>query len=396
MPIYHYKALDSEGKKIKGFVEASTEQNAKQKLREQEIILTAISTKSSMTSRQNLSTTNILTFTDMLSQLISSGVPLYESLMTIEEQYRTEKYHRVIVSLCEQVKAGTSLSEAMATFPESFSKLYYAMIGAGEASGSLDKVLVRLAFLLKRQVKLKKQVFNAMIYPCILATFAIAIIFLLLGYVVPSIEAIFANRQLNGYTQFILSLSHLFRAYWWIGLPATIGLIVWGIYQFKTPKGKLWIESMLMKTPLIRTLLTQTAFARFSRTMSTLLEGGLPMIDALQLSRQVMQNSTLEKDIEIAENHIIEGSSLSKELLNSRWIPHMVSRMLSVGEETGNISVMLSKIADMYEENVEKTIDQVMALAQPVILIVMGIIVGLVLIAVLIPMTDISSLAIGT
>lgn len=393
MPVYHYQAIDPRGKKRKGFIEAEDEREAKGKLRDQGVMVTKLSAQGRMGSKQNLSRDQLLSFTVMLSQLTNSGIPLYESLLAIEEQSRLEAFHRIIASLCEQVKAGTPLSVAMNSFPASFDKLYTAMVGAGEAAGALNIVLERLTQLLSKQVKLRKTIKNAMIYPALLGSFAVLAIFMLLGFVVPSIEGIFAERKLNGYTQFVIALSHFVREYFWIYTPLLALLLFFLIREFRKPSRKIWLEKQYLKLPFISTLMVQASVVRFARTMATLLEGGLPLIEALRLSREVMQNATLEEEISRAEVKIVEGGSLSSELKRSRYIPHLVSRMVAVGEESGKLVEMLTKVADMYEDNLEKTIEQVMALMQPVILIVMGGIIGLVLLAILLPMTDISSLS---
>lgn len=391
MAVYHYQALDERGKKRKGFIEASSEQEAKQKLREQGVLVTKLSTSTSMKKKQQLGTEQLLSFTTMLYQLISSGIPLYESLLAIEEQVRNEPYHRIVLSLTEQVKAGTTLSDAMRSFPDSFDRLYTALIGAGEAAGALEVVLKRLVQFISKQAKLKKQITNALIYPAILAIFALCVIVLLMGFVVPSIEGVFEGRQLNSYTELILGISRFLRGYWWIIVPLLFLMVGGIIYYLRLPQGKLWMERQLMKLPFIRNLLIQAALTRFSRTMSTLQEGGLPLVEALALSREVMQNYAMEEEILRAEKRILEGGMLSSELKRSRFFPTMAVRMIAVGEESGHLSQMLTQIADMYEENLEKTIEQVMSLIQPVILIVMGFIIGMVLLAILLPMTDISA-----
>jgi general secretion pathway protein F/type IV pilus assembly protein PilC len=217
----------------------------------------------------------------------------------------------------------------------------------------------------------------------------------MLGFVVPSIENIFADRQLNGFTEFVLGLSRFVRTWWWVYLPILAGAGVWGFFKIRSPQGKLWLERLLLRTPFLRNLVIQAAVSRFCRTMGTLQQGGVSMIDSLRLAREVMQNATLEEEVRQAEAKIIEGSSLSSELGRSRWFPHMVSRMLAVGEEAGSLVVMLNKVAQIYEEEMEKSLDRVMALAQPVILIVMGTVIGLVMIAILLPLTDVSSFAGG-
>lgn len=391
MPLYYYEAIDSVGKKRSGLIEAQSEREAKEKLRSQGAMIKKISQRTSISRKQNLKGDTLLVFTVQLSQLLNAGIPLYESLIALEEQYRGESCHRVVLSLCEQIKAGQSLSQAMSNFTDSFDKLYRAMVAAGESVGALDIVLEKLSQLLQKQNKLRKQIITAMIYPAILASFSLLIILMLLGFVVPSIEGIFADRQLNGFTEFVLGLSRAFRNFWWIFLPLIIVIGIYITYFFRSVKGKIWLESNMIKVPLIRTLIIQTCIARFCRTMGTLLQGGLPMIDSLRISREVMHNVVLEDEIKRAEMKIVEGSSLSAELIRSRHIPHLVARMLAVGEESGNAIVMFNKIADMYESEIEKSLDRVMALAQPVILIVMGTVIGVVLLAILLPLTDVSS-----
>lgn len=391
MPLFQYQALDETGKKKSGVVEAHSEREAKGVLREQGLMVTQLVHKTTVTSKQNLRGENLLGFTMQLSQLINAGVPLYESLVALEEQCRNESFHRIVLSLCDQIKAGSSLSESMANYPESFDKLYRAMIAAGESVGALNIVLERLSILQSKQMKLKKQLTTAMIYPVILSCFSLLIIIVLLSFVVPSIEGIFADRPLNGFTNFVLGASHLLRDYWWVYIPLFAAAITFAIFKLRTPGGKLWLERNLLKVPYLKTLIIQTAVARFCRTMGTLLMGGLPIIDSLRNAREVMRNVVLEEEVKQAENRIIEGSSLSVELGRSKFMPTLLPRMLAIGEESGSSVVMLNKLADMYEDELEKTLDRLMALAQPVILIVMGTVIGIILLAILLPMTDMSS-----
>lgn len=393
MPLYHYQALDKTSKKRSGLIEAQNEKDGKDKLREQGLMVVRIVEKTSGSSKENLRGESLMTFTLQLNQLLDAGIPLYESLSALEELYRTEPFHRILLSLCEQIKAGIPLSQAMAGYPQSFNQLYCSMIAAGESSGALNVILERLTHLLGKQMKLKRQITTAMIYPCILASFSFLVILMLLGFVVPSIEGIFEGRNLNAFTKFVIETSHFFQNYWWAYIPLTGGVIAWIIYQARSPAWRQWRERYFLKIPLLNKLIIQAAVARFCRTMGTMLQGGVPIIDSLRISREVMRNVVLEDEIKKAEGKIIEGSSLSHELSYSKWIPQIVSRMLAVGEESGTTVVMLNKIADMYEDELEKTLDQLMALAQPVILVFMGSIIGMVLMAILLPLTDVSSLS---
>jgi general secretion pathway protein F/type IV pilus assembly protein PilC len=391
MPLYDYQAIDSKGKKVKGLIDGNSENDAKRKLREQGIMVTKLNIKKKMSSRENLKGEKLVLFTIQLSQLVGSGVPLYESLTALEDLYRKESFHRIILSLCERIKGGASLSEAMSEFPGSFSKLYCSMITAGESSGSLSDVLIRLSDYLMKQDKMKKEIQTALIYPAILGCFALVVISVMLGFVIPSVQGIFSEQKLNSYTEFVLNVSFVFRNYWWVYLPIIILSIGYLVYYMRTPGGKIKIEKIAMRIPIINTLLVEAAMARFCRTMGTLQKGGLTILDSLHISREVMGNAILEAEMKSAETKIMEGSSLSVELNRSRWIPSLVSRMIAVSEESGSSSEMLYKIADMYEEHLDRTLNRILALAQPVILMVMGLIIGSILLAVLFPLTDISS-----
>lgn len=391
MPLYSYQALDSKGKKRRGLIEATSRVEAKEKLRSQGIMVVDIGIKESATSKENLRGDDLLTFTIQLSQLLNSGVPLYESLLAVEEQYRGEPYHRVILSLCDQIKSGKPLSRAMAMYPESFNQMYCAMIQAGESAGALDEILERLSELILKESKLKKQVATAMIYPSLLSGFAILAVSLLMFFVIPMIQGIFEGRELNFFTRMVFGTSNFLTGFWWVYLPLLIGGGFFLFFRLRTPEGKIWLERLFLKLPIVKQLVIQAAMARFCRTMGTLQKGGLTLSDSLKISRQVISNITLEKEIERAEGKIIEGSSLSYELSKSPWVPPMVSRMLAVGEEAGNTEVMLNKIADMYEYELEKTIERLLALAQPIILVVMGTVVAIIIMSVMIPLTDVSS-----
>ncbi len=395
MPVYHYQVLDSHGHKHSGILEAYSEKEAKERLRVQGLMVSKLMVRTNSKSKERLKGEALMGFTLQLSQLVSAGVPLYESLMSIEELYRKEPSHRIIVSICEQIKAGKTFSEALSAYPSSFDKLYCAMVAAGEAVGALDLVLEKLSYFLSRQIKLNGEIVTAMIYPSILGCFALVVISLLLGFVVPSIEGIFADRELNGFTSFVLATSHFVRNWWWIYLPLGLGFAAFAFVKLRSPQGHLWMQRTLLKMPLIKNVVIQSALARFCRTMGTLQLGGMTIIDSLRIARGVMKNVVLEEEIQAAEGKIIEGSSLSKQLSRSAYIPHMVTRMIAVGEDSGSSAEMFNRIADIYEDNVEKTLARTVALVQPVILVVMGGVIGMVMIAILLPLTDIASFAGG-
>lgn len=397
MAIFEYRYIDAKGKKKTGRIEAIHAADAKEKLRAQQ--LTVISIQESKKGEKHfwkkeqghLKAQELITFTTQLSQLLAAGVPLYESLLSLEEQYRSEAFHLVILNLCEQIKGGSSLSDAMGRHPESFNRLYCAMVAAGESVGGLDLSLEKLATLLNKQHKLKKQLITALLYPSVLCAFSMVVIFLLLLFVIPSLEVLFEDRDVNRFTKMVMYFSHFLTRGWAIYLPLLMGAAGGVIWLVKSLKGKRWLQKNLLKVPFLKTVITETAMARFSRTMGTLLQGGVTIIQALQISRKVMKNPFLEQVLVHAEARIIEGSLLSKELKKSPLIPSLVPRMLAIGEEGGNSALMFQKVADFYEEEVEKALSRLTALAQPVILVIMGGVVGFIMLAVLLPLTDVSA-----
>jgi general secretion pathway protein F len=398
MVLFYYRYIDPKGKKKSGIIDAESILDAKEKLRAQRILVLFLEERKKakkralfLKQRDQITEGNLITFTTQLSQLLIAGMPLYESLLSLEEQYRNERFHPLILNLCDQIKRGTPLSEAMRQFPETFNQLYCAMVAAGESVGALDSTLDKLATLLAKQRKLKKQLTTALIYPILLFSFSCVVCFLLLTFVIPSLETLFEDRDVNSFTRLVMNISYFLTHQWFVYLPMLTGIIGGIIYLFSSATGKKWVKRQLLRLPLLKTLITQSAMARFCRTMGTLLQGGVSIIQALQIARKVIRNPFLEDVVEKAEGKIIEGSLLSRELKKSPLIPALVPRMLAIGEEGGSASLMFHKIADLYEEEVEKTLTRVTALAQPVVLVIMGGIVGLIMLAVLLPLTDVNA-----
>lgn len=397
MALYSYKYIDPKGKKKSGMLEADSLAHAKELLRAQKILVISLNLTSDKPKiflkkkEPLLQGEALITFTTQLSQLLFAGLPLYESLLSLEDQSRNEPFHPIILSLCEQIKKGASLSEALGKFPNSFNTLYRSMVAAGESVGALDTTLDKLGTLLSKQRRLKKQLVTAMIYPFLLFSFSLVVILLLLTFVIPSLETLFEDRPVNRFTSLIMALSHFLTHGWLVYLPVLGFLSGGSLYLFSSEKGKRFFQRLVLRLPLLKTVVTQSAMARFSRSMGTLLQGGVTIIPALQISRKVMRNPFFEEIVENAEKKIIEGSFLSEEFKKSSLIPSLVPRMLAIGEEGGNAHLMFHKIADLYEEEVEKSLSRVTALAQPVILVVMGGIVGLIMLGVLLPLTDINA-----
>ncbi|SCC90649.1 Type IV pilus assembly protein TapC [Chlamydiales bacterium SCGC AG-110-P3] len=390
MSLFNYNAFNNTGQRVKGTIEAGSEKEAKSRLRERGLMLSGLSPATLKGRRSALHGDVLATFTVLLAQLIDAGVPLYDSLVALEEQYRGEKFHSTLTSLCDAIKEGHSLSEAMAQHPDSFDALYCSMVEAGETSGALAMVLERLTKHLESQQKMRRQISTAMVYPAVLGGFSFVVVGLLLLFVVPSIEAVFEGRELNAYTRVVLSVSHFAQDTWWWLLPLFGAAMTYLVIRLRQPSGQQWMQGFVLKLPILGQLAVQASVARLCRTLASMLTGGVSLVDSLRIASGVMKNVVLEAEVNHATERVIQGSSLSRELGRSRWIPSMVARMVSIGEESGTSSIMFNKIADIYEGQLDKTLQRVMALAQPVILIVMGIVVGSILLAILLPLTDVS------
>jgi len=392
MLLFKYEGYSQANKPLKGSLEAISSKEARQKLRSEGLNITKLSqSKNNKTAR--LSGDSLVAFTIQFSQLINAGLPIFESLQALQEQYINEKQHSILVHLCDHIQNGHSLSQAMSFYPESFNTIYRSMIAAGESSGKMSLMLGRLSNFIQKRQRQKIQTVTAMIYPAVLASFTLIVVILLLTFVVPSIREVFEDRQINGYTAIVLKLSTFITSYWYIYLPIIFTVTVYSFYYFKKDAGKKFIDRIALKTPIIRKLTLLLSLAAYTRTVATLLQSGIGLIEASQLGRKVIQNQYISSIFSEAEIKIIKGSSLSKELKKNPLIPALMSRMIAIGEESGRLGNMLESIADIYEDDVDKNINRITALAQPVILIILGSIVGLVLLAVLLPFTDITSLA---
>lgn len=386
-----YSAFSNEGKKIRGRIEAISLTEAKERLRAQGILVLQIesSKKKLFTQhKKRLKKEHLVNFTSQTAELLLSRIPLYESIVSLEELWQGEALQEVLQSLSSDIQRGVNLTGAMKKFPRFFPPLYLAMIEAGETIGALEKTLQRLSQLLIKQHSMQKKIITTLIYPTLLLAFSCFVIILLLTFVIPSMEAILSEGSLNGFTRGILGLSHFVTEQWPIYLPlfgALLGSI--GLFYRKNKQKSL---DLLFRFPLIKKMLIEVNLARFSRTLASLVEGGVPLRDALVLTRGVVTLPSLKEVIENSEKRIVEGSSLSCELKKSPLIPPLLHRMIAIGEEGGNMVAMLYRIADFYDEEIEKKSARILALAGPVILLIMGALIGIIMMSILLPLTDTS------
>jgi general secretion pathway protein F/type IV pilus assembly protein PilC len=391
MALYRYQALSGAGKKISGVIDADSLLSAKEKLRKEQILVVDLDLFQEKKKEIKIPFPFLLDFTRMLGQLLRAGIPLFESLVIIEEKYHHHRFHPLLMDLCDALKSGLSLSEALRRYPRSFDPIYVAMVHAGEQTASLSTVFEELCGLLQRQQKLKKQLFSAAAYPLFLGSFCVLVFLALLLFVIPSMKNLFEGRALHPITRFVFGASDFVSAQ---GLFLAIGVVLFMTLiavALRHPGFRQKLDAVILKLPFIGEFLREAATIRFCRTSSLLLSGGLPILQTLQLSRHVMKNRQLEEVIANAQQKVSEGKSLSQELKASPLIPSIVPRMLAIAEETGKTAFMLQNIANICEENLEKRLQQFTAFLQPALLLLLGLIVGLVLLSILIPMTDVGS-----
>ncbi|MBS0649326.1 MAG: type II secretion system F family protein [Verrucomicrobia bacterium] len=391
MALYRYEALSSTGKKITGVVNAESILSAKERLRKEQILVIDLDLYEEKKKEIRLPPPFLLDFTRMLGQLLRAGIPLYESLVIIEEKYHHHRFHPLLMDLCDALKTGLSLSEAMGRYPQTFDPIYIAMVSAGQQTASLPLVFEELCGLLHRQQKLKKQLFSAAAYPLFLGSFCVLVFFGLLLFVIPSMKNLFEGRTLHPITQFVFGASDFMLthgAFLGLGVVLFLTLI---LLMLRHPALRQQLDGVVLKIPFVGEFAREAASIRFCRTSSLLLSGGLPILQTLQLSQRVMKNRLLEEVIVRAGKQVSEGKPLSHELRASPLIPSIVPQMLAIAEETGKTAFMLQNIANICEENLEKKLQQFTAFLQPVLLLVLGLIVGLVLLSILIPMTDVGS-----
>lgn len=391
MPIYRYHALDSHGKKIEGIIDADCVSMAKERLKKQRIIVTKLDGEASSSTISKLPSSHLLTFTRDLANLLQSGLPLYETLLTIEEKARGQKEHRLFLDLCDQVKQGRQFSNVLAEYPRIFDSVYVAMVTAGEETGALAEVFFQLAKMLHRQQKLKKQMRSAMTYPAFLLGFCFVVVTALLLFVIPSMRELMEGRKLHPLTETILNISN-FLSFHKNGVFLSVVFFILPIVFFlKSIQGKYFLKKISLHTPILKKLITQSVLIRFSRTLGVLLSQGVPLTTGLQLAKRVMNHASFESVVQRAEQGVIEGKKLSQELSYGSLFPSMMIRMIATAEEVGKVDQMLLHVSEIYEEDLEKSLQQFTSLLQPVMLLVLGLIVGVILLSVLLPLTDVSS-----
>lgn len=406
MAVFEYTGIEeSSGKSVKGYRDAESPRALRALLRKDGVLLTSAHEGNEKKAKKNndidlfaflrrISGGDVAVMTRQLATLVRAGIPLVESLAALTEQVEKEQMVRVLSSVSESLKEGTSFSKSLQLHPRVFPPLYINMVAAGEASGMLELVLERLADFMESQARLKGKLTAALAYPIAMAVFASGLITFLMVTVVPQLTSIFENlgQALPWYTQLLIFSSNTITDLWWLILLVGGG----GFYGFvkwkHTEKGHLAWDGFQLSMPLFGRLNLLAALARFTRTLSTLLGSGVQLLPAMEIGRNVLENVKLENVITEAIGSIREGESIAEPLKRSGQFPPMVTHMIAVGEKSGQLEQMLQNVSQAYESEVETKIGTVTSLLEPIMIVVMGGAVGFIVVSIMMPLMEMNNL----
>ncbi len=391
MPTFAYEGRTVDGQTKKGKIDAVDANAARNQLKRQNINPTTVKeSKGSMQisfMKPKVSTRDLVIFTRQFATMIDSGLPLVQCLDIQAKQAENLTFREELAQIKESVESGSTFADALKRFPGTFDELYQNMIAAGEVGGILDTILNRLAVYLEKAENLKRQIKGAMMYPVITIVVAGVVVTVLLLFVVPSFEQMFADMgaALPALTQMVIDLSAWLQANWWIVLGVIFGTI-WGTKTFyQTEKGNIVLDGVMLKVPVFGDLLTKVAVARFCRTLGTMLSAGVAILEALDICGRTSGNKIIERAIVQVRQGISEGRNISEPLAEAKVFPDMVVQMISMGEATGALDVMLNKVADFYEDEVDQSVEAMTSMLEPLIMVFLGVIIGGLVIAMYLP-----------
>lgn len=394
MPYFSYEAVNESGKRVKGMLQASNKQAAISELQNMKLLIRSVQEKNPGLLGKEIHIGNpvklkdFVVFCRQFATLVRAGVQLDRALDILEDQTPGKAMKQAIRDVQSQVVSGSQLSVAMKRHPRIFPEMFVNMVMSGEAGGQLDEVLERMAMHYEKEHQTVQKVKSAMTYPAIVMVLAIGVVIFMLMKVVPTFASMFDDQgmELPLITKIVMGASDFVVAYWWVMLLGTIALILGFQVAFAGENGKLMLDKLKFRLPLFGVVLRKAAIARLARAMASLYTSGVPLIEALAVSGKVAGNRVVRLVLENARLSLSEGRQLSEPFRSSGLFPKMVTSMLVIGEETGQIDGMFSKIADFYEEDVDKTVDQLKASIEPLLLLFVSGIVGIIIAAMMTPM----------
>ncbi|MBX3304000.1 MAG: type II secretion system inner membrane protein GspF [Nitrospira sp.] len=406
MPVYQYQGYRSDGGAATGIIDAENVKVARLKLRKEGVYPTDVVEQGHTSARAQgnarsdtgrptrkssvLSATDLSLLTRQFATLMVAGLPLVDALGVLVDQAQKKPIKALLADIREQIRGGKALSAVLEAYEKDFSPIYVHMVRAGEASGALDQILFRLAEFLEKQQALRNKVTNAMLYPVIMLVIGTIILFFLITFVVPKITQVFAQQKqaLPWPTVALMSVSEFMADYWMV----LAGLVIGGAYLIqrftRTGRGRMVADRMTLKLPLIGDVARMVSISRLTSTLATMLASGVQLLDALDVSKRVMNNRVLEETVEVARQNIREGETIADPLKRSGEFPALVTHMIAVGEKSGEMEEMLRRVSQIYDSEVERVIARLTSLMEPIMILVMGAIVLFIVVAILLPIFE--------
>jgi general secretion pathway protein F len=401
--VYAYRGIDAKGKNVKGVRDADNAKTVRTLLRKEGILATEVLEKSAAAKRRGrevdfkkyfnrLGVMEVAVATRQLAILLRSGIPLVEGLTALIDQVEHPDLKGAFTEARNRVNEGEAFADALKAHPKVFPNLFVNMVAAGEASGTLEVVLARLADFLENQAKLKGKVGSAMAYPAFMTVMSLGIMAVMMTVVVPKVTSIFEDFQqaLPWYTEVMIFVSKVLTNYWWALLALIIGAVVWFRRWVATEAGRAKFDHLSLRAPLFGKLLVMVAVTRFARTLATLLRSGVPVLRAMEITRNVLGNVELMAVIDTARESVREGEGLAKPLKASGAFPPIVTHMIAIGERSGQLEEMLENVASAYDQQIEVRVQAMTAMLEPLIIVFMGAGSGGIAFSILMPLMQIS------
>jgi len=403
MTVYAYKGFDARGKPISGLRDAESPRALRQHLRKDGVMINQVTENTQAPSaggkvaksRGRVSAQELAMSTRQLATLVGAAIPLVDALAALADQVEHPALRATIAQIRQRVNEGAALGDAMAEHPRIFNTLFVNMIRAGETSGALDIVLNRLSDFTENQAKLQQKIIGTMFYPIIMIGMAFGVVGILMTFVIPKITRLFESQKaaLPLPTMVLIGLSNFIKDYWWLAILMVFGAVTWVRRYYATPKGRERIDARLLHVPIFGELIRMLAVTRFSRTLATLLSSSVPLLTAFDIVKSIITNKTLAAAIEDARSAIQQGESIAAPLKRSGEFPPIVTHMIAVGEKSGQLEDMLFKIADAYDAQVDARLIALTSILEPLIIVIMGLVVGFIVFSIMLPMLQLSSFA---
>jgi general secretion pathway protein F len=401
MPVFEYRGMDRTGKSVRGFIDSDNQRTARLKLKRDGVFITELTNKQKTQTKKaaqknagssKVGVQDMSMMTRQLATLIKANIPLVEALSAVSEQVENPTLKEIMSDLRNNVNEGAQLHKSLRKYPKVFNNIFVSMVEAGEASGTLDVILLRLAEFTEAQNELNAKVKSAMLYPLIMLFFTLAMLFLLFIFVIPKVTQVFedSGKKLPWFSQLVIDISGLMVNYWHIII--VMGIAGWFMFKSwkSTPKGSDAWDAIVLRMPVVGKMARLIAVSRFTRTLSTLLAGGVPMLQAMDIVRNVVNNAVLAKAVDEARENISEGESIAGPLKKSGEFPPLVITMINIGEKTGDLENMLTQVSDAYDFQVKTSIAGLASILEPLMIVTMGSIIGMIVFAIMMPIIEMS------